>query len=281
MQTPKPPTETYSLGHAPKEVQRLLAQSHLLNPFTRQVLKDAGITTGMNVLDVGCGPGDVSLIAAELVGETGSVLGVDINATILQLAQARAQEAGFKRLSFLAGNIHELPLDQEYDAIVGRLILQHLPDRLAVLRRLTQHLRPGGIVAFQEYDLSPQDSLFYPPSPLVEKNYAWVVEVFQRLGAEARMGMKLHSTFLEAGLPAPRLYYEAAIGSGPDWTGYEVLANTVRAILPLLVKFGIATEAEVDIETLADRIRQENVSQQGVARLPTLISAWARSPSSK
>jgi SAM-dependent methyltransferase len=248
----------------------------MINPFTQHMLKEAGITTGMNVLDLGCGPGEVSLIAAELVGATGSVLGIDTNPDVLQLAHARAQDAGFKHASFLASDIRELALDQEYDAIVGRLILLYLPERLAILRRLTQHLRPGGVVAFQEYDMAGAADTTLPHSPFFEQVWTWMTQAFQRAGVEIRMGMKLHSTFLEADLPAPHLRHEADIGAGPDWLGYEVLANVVRALLPLIVKFGIATAEEVDIETLADRLREEIVSHNGVARSPALISAWVR-----
>jgi ubiquinone/menaquinone biosynthesis C-methylase UbiE len=112
MQAQKPSTNTYVLGQAPEAIQRLLKQGQLLNPFTRRVLEEAGITTGMNVLDLGCGPGDVSLLAASLVGNTGRVLGVDTNPAVLQLAQARAQEAGFGQVSFLAGDINNLTLGQ-------------------------------------------------------------------------------------------------------------------------------------------------------------------------
>lgn len=276
MQDQKSSAQNYALAHTPKEIQRLLIQGQLLNPFTRQMLEDAGLTSGMQVLDVGCGPGDVSLIAAELVGETGSVLGVDANADVLQLARARAQAADLSNVSFLAGDIRSLPLDQHYDAIVGRFILQHLPERATLLRRLATHLRPGGIVAFQEYDLPNHTDAFYPPSPLWEQAYAWIMDAFQRAGVEHRMGMSLHSTFLAAGLPAPRLRYEAAIGSRPEWLGYELMAETVRATLPLILKFGIATAEEADIETLADRLRAENSRQQGIARLPAHVSAWVR-----
>jgi hypothetical protein len=57
---------------------------------------------------------------------------------------------------------------------------------------------------------------------------------------------------------------------------YEVLADVVRAVLPVIVKFGLATAEEIEIETLADRLREENSSQQGVALMPALISAWTR-----
>ena len=114
--------QTYALGHTAEAFQRLLVQGQLFHPFTRRLLEDAGLRAGMHVLDLGCGPGDVSLLAAELVGEQGSVLGVDTNANVLQIAQAHAQSAGLSHASFLVGHIDELAITQQSDAIVGRLI---------------------------------------------------------------------------------------------------------------------------------------------------------------
>ncbi len=276
MQTPTSSTQTYTLGYTAQETQRLLLQGQLLNPLTQRMLQDAGITTGMKVLDLGCGPGDVSLLAAELVGETGQVLGVDANPKVLEVAKARAQAAGLKNVSFQAGNINELALDQDYDAIVGRLILLYLPERIAVLKRLLTHLRPGGVAAFQEYDLDPQGGFFYPP-PLLEKQvWPWIIQAFERTGAELRMGLKLPSTFVEVGLPAPQLRYEAAVGFGPDSRVKEVLVEVTRSVLPLLVKFGVATAEEVDIDTLLERFRAEHISQPRMEHLPVMIAAWAR-----
>jgi hypothetical protein len=105
---------------------------------------------------------------------------------------------------------------------------------------------------------------------------SWVRQAFHMAGVESRMGMKLCGTFLAAGLSAPHLRYEAAIGTGPEWAGYEILAGVVRDLLPLLQKFGIATPEEIRIETLAARLREEVTSAGGVARLPALVSAWTR-----
>ena len=77
-------------------------------------------------------------------------------------------------------------------------------------------------------------------------------------------------------MPPPQLRYEAAIGAGPEWAGYEVLAGVVRALFPLLQKFGIASTEDIRIETLAARLREEVTSTGGVARLPALVSAWTR-----
>ncbi len=264
----------YAFGHDTQAVQRLLTQGQLLNPFTRRLLEEAGIRRGMKVLDVGCGPGDVSLLAAELVGEQGQVIGVDTNSNAVQLAQTRAQAASLRQVSFLVGDIRDLALSQKFDAIVGRLILQHLPEPGSLLRLLAQRLRPGGLLVFQEYDLTNPINQNFPPSPLWDQARTWCMEASQRAGLEIRMGMKLYSTFLSAGLPAPQLRYEAAIGAGPAWVGYAHLSNTVRVLQPLILKCEIATVEEIGIETLTERLREEIVNQGGVARLSSLVSAW-------
>ena len=74
--TPRP---EYMLGHSDVEIQRLIQQGAILRPITERLLRVAGVSEGMRVLDVGCGGGDVSFLAAELVGPSGSVLGIDRN----------------------------------------------------------------------------------------------------------------------------------------------------------------------------------------------------------
>jgi hypothetical protein len=89
------------------------------------------------------------------------------------------------------------------------------------------------------------------------------------------MGMKLYGTFLSAGLPAPQLRYETAIGAGP--VGADIAehhASLVRTLLPLILQFEIATAEEIGVETLTQRLREEIVSREGVARMPALVSAW-------
>jgi hypothetical protein len=89
------------------------------------------------------------------------------------------------------------------------------------------------------------------------------------------MGFKLYQTYLAAGLPAPQLHLEAPVGGGSEWAGYSYMAEAMRSILPILLKFGVASAEEVDIDTLAHRFRQEVVNLQGVVMLPTFVGAWS------
>ena len=67
----------YPLGSGDEELARLELQGQLLGPATRMIFAEAGIRPGMRVLDLGCGAGDVAFVAADLVGPSGSVVGVD------------------------------------------------------------------------------------------------------------------------------------------------------------------------------------------------------------
>jgi ubiquinone/menaquinone biosynthesis C-methylase UbiE len=271
--------DNYVLGHTPFAIQRLLRLGQIYHPFTRAMLVEAGLTTGMQVLDIGCGPGDVSLIAAELVGETGRVLGIDASSDMLEVAQSRMQAAGLTHVSFLTADVRTLALEESFDALIGRFILMHLPDPASVLRHLLSYVRPGGIAAFQEYELSSHQDAFYPPSSLWEQTYRLTTLPFERAGGNLHAGMQLPAMFQAAGLPAPRMRYEASIGAARDWPGFDMRADDVRTFLPLILQLGLATEEEVDIDTLAERLREETVGHRGAARLPVVVSAWTRSAS--
>jgi ubiquinone/menaquinone biosynthesis C-methylase UbiE len=241
----------------------------------RQLLEDAGITTGMRVLDIGSGAGDVALLVADLVGPSGTVVGVDRNPAILQTARASADAAGFANVSFVEDDLYNVRLEGDFDAVVGRLILLHLSNPAEALRVITRHLRPGGIVAFQEADFT-NGPVALPESPLNQQLWSWWRQTVSRAGLELSMGFKLYQAFLDAGLGEPRMRLDAPVGGGPDWPGYSYIAESIRSILPLMIKFGVTTADEVDIDTLAARFRDEVVGLRGVVMLPTFIGAWAQ-----
>jgi ubiquinone/menaquinone biosynthesis C-methylase UbiE len=88
------PGDKYAPGHATPEIARLIEQAGWFADLTEQLFRHAGMRPGMRVLDVGCGVGDVSFLAAGLVGAEGSVIGVDSAPDAIGVASARAAEAG-------------------------------------------------------------------------------------------------------------------------------------------------------------------------------------------
>ena len=183
--TATPSASSYVLGHADVEVQRLLLQGRLYDGYTEHALRLAGLRPGMRVLDIGSGPGDVSFIAARLVGPTGSVLGVDAAPAMVELARSRAAEKGFSTVRFTHAAIDAIALDEPVDAVIGRLILMHLRDPAATLRHLGSLVRPGGVIAFSENDIAGARSV--PDMPLFGQVIPGIVRAFEAMGLSPRV----------------------------------------------------------------------------------------------
>lgn len=231
----------------------------------------------MTVLDIGCGPGDVTLTVAELVGTTGHIIGVDADPAMIATARQRTIAQGLGNVRFLTGQVEELVLDTPVDVIVGQKILIHLHHPALVLQRLVAHLRASGIVAFNEHDFGAE-SIASPPVPLLTDFIQWSRELFIRSGLDPATGRNLHHVFVEAGLSAPEQRLESRFFSGPDSPAYEGLAAALLGVLPQLIALGIASEADIGIETYAARLRAEVVGLGAVCGAVPLVSAWARKP---
>ena len=268
------PYKTYILGHTENELDRLTTQARMLEPFTRQLLVEAGIRPGMRVLDVGCGSGDVSFLAANLVGPNGRVVGVDVAQAAVIRASSRALETGITNVSFVAGNPLEMDFTCRFDAVIGRLVLMYMDEPVEAVRRLSQHVHPGGLIVLQEIDMESCRSM--PPSPLLEQCVRWINDTFRMTSARIKTGLELHSIFVNAGLPAPRLRLDAAIGNGPANPVFHAVAEVVRTMLPAMERFKIATSQEVKIDDLENRLREEIGC--GTLIYPALIGAWTQAP---
>ena len=265
---------TYAPGHSEEELKRLSRQAQAFEPFTRQVFQQAGITTGMRVLDVGCGSGDVALLAADLVGPSGKVIGTDRAAAAVDWATARAQALQVRNVRFLEGDPTEMQFDRQFDAVVGRLVLMYYRDPVDTVRKLAGHVRDGGLVVFQEMDIANCRSL--PPAATFERSIGWIKQTLGATGARTEQGLEMYSVFLAAGLPGPSMRMDALIGGGPDSPAYELVAEVVKTLLPVMEKLQIATATEADIPSLAQRMRDEVVASKGVVLSPGLIGAWSQ-----
>ncbi len=264
----------YFLGHSDAEVDRLTLQHELYRDTIEIVLRRAGLASGMRVLDIGCGGGDVSLLAADIVGPSGLVLGIDRSAEAVTAARRRVDAAGIRHVQFAVSEFDAFSTDLPFDALIGRFVLMYLSDPAATLRALTRHLRADGIVAFQEMEM--RTARGYPDAPLFQRCVDWYATAIERAGFESGMGGKLFATFQDAGLTPAQMTAAAKIEGGRDSIGYELMAGNIRTMLPLLSRLKVVTAAEVALETLADRLRHESVDGGRCLMFPLLISAWSR-----
>jgi SAM-dependent methyltransferase len=274
MSTTPPTGSTYVLGHADVEVQRLLLQGRLYDDYTEHALRLAGLRPGMRVLDVGCGPGDVSFVAAKLVGPSGTVLGVDAAPEMIELARARAAEKGLSAVRFTQAAIDAITLDEPVDAVIGRLILMHLPDPAATLRHLSSCVRPGGVIAFSENDITAARSI--PDMPLFGRVTAGIVRAFEAMGLSAQFGTTLHSVFADAGLGAPRLTLGTPIGTAAENDILAYAAEVWRLVSPIAQQRGFGIDELADIDDFVPQFREEALAVNALITMPPIITAWAQ-----
>ena len=271
-----PSTRPYILARTPDESRRLTAQHQLLEPLTRRLFAEAGIASGMRVLDVGSGSGDVALLAAELVGPTGTVVGVELDEDSVRLAAERSRAV--KNVRFVHGDLATIELEGEFDAVVGRFVLMHLSDPATILRRLLALLRAGGLVAFQEPVLA-MPWVSSPESPALEQVRRLRDDAFARGNpVESQMGLKLHGVFVEVGLQPVHVWLEALIGVGTDWPGYVYIAETMRSLLPMYRQIGVLGVDDLDVNSLAERLRNEIGRANGSTMIQPTVSAWSAKP---
>jgi ubiquinone/menaquinone biosynthesis C-methylase UbiE len=256
------------------EQRRLGAQAQLYDPLTERVFRAAGLGAGMRVLDLGSGAGHVALLAGRLVGPEGHVVGVERDPQAVTNARERAAAVGVANVEFRVGDVQTLEaVDGTFDAVVGRLVLMYLPDPVEALRRAAGHVRPGGLVVAHEADLAYDWAA--PQSALWSQVRGWFLQTLAAAHIEPRMGLRLYRCFVEAGLPGPRLTLEAAVVGGPEAFAWG-WANVVRGVVPVMERLGVATAAEVDADTLADRLLADMLSEQGIAIGPPMFGAWAQ-----
>jgi ubiquinone/menaquinone biosynthesis C-methylase UbiE len=264
----------YALGRTPQEYERLRAQARVWEAATGRLLDQVGLAPGASCLDAGCGPGETMRVMAQRVGPQGRVLGIDVDVLLGATALAMLHGAGHHNCSFHArdlaadGAIPGAP----FDVVYARLLLFHLPQRVAVLKRLWDAVAPGGHLVVQDYDIHGAGVL--PPLDSVS-------EILQVLaGAFAAAGCDVH-----AGARLPQLFVQAGIGN-PDGTdvvgrieplasGRLLFERSFRSVLPTALAHGITTEADA-AAVLASIDRDSIRFADSPVLWPLLIGAWKR-----
>ncbi len=254
-------------------------QGRLLRPYTERFFRASGVAPGMRVLDVGSGVGDVALLAADIVGPGGCIVGLDRDAKGLDRARQRTVEQGCSSwVSFQATNLEDFFTSEPFDAVVGRYILFYQPDAAATIRHLTRLLKPGGIVAFHEMDFSNENTS-YPACEVWDDACRLLSEVFRRGGAPPDFGRRMGKVFLDSGLPFPTVVAEAVMGAGRGSFLYPWIANTLLSLVPRMADLGLTQPVGIALDhTLATKLEETVVALGCQITGPIQYGAWTRKP---
>ena len=262
----------YVLGHTDREQLRLKRQARILAPFTEHFLRDAGIAPGMRVLDIGCGMGDVTMLAAGLVGPAGCVVSIDMYPASVETARKRASAAGLDNATFYRAEISAFTDSRPFDAIVGRLVLEFLPETTAIIGRLCGLLKPGRIIALQE----PTWKIWLAYTahlPLRTAVTTLIRDTFVAGGVNTEMEVPLYQGLMEANV-TPRLRIDLPIGYSPEFR--SLLYDLLLSIWPRAEAFGLPLDGLGDAATLASRLNDELDARKSFAAFVGLVGACAR-----
>jgi len=232
-------TDDYALRTGAPGVERMNLLAGAFDPATREVLRKAGLAPGMRAVDVGCGPGAVTALLAELVGPAGAVTGVDGSAAQLELARARVPP----HVELVEADVRDTGLPRgAFDLVFCRFVLMHLSDPGAAMEELVALARPGGMVVCVEPVFTIH--IAEPPLPALARMAELMMALGALRGQDWRFGLRLPELLAGAGVSDPVITLTAPASLTAPFKRVNAL-NLVEAS-PALVDAGLATEAELE-----------------------------------
>ena len=252
---------------------RLRLLSDVFGPATRNLLSLVGIPEGASCLDLGCGGGDVTRELAQMVGPTGSVLGVDYDAVVLDAARQEAGVAGLTNVSFVAHDVTSWAPETKFDVVYARFIFSHLADPASVMAKLRRCLAPRGVIVVEDVDF--RGHFAEPQCPALTRYTELYSQSVRNRGADPWIGAKLPGHLQAAGFTDVnvQLYHPVALRGGIKKLTCTTLSNIGAAVQ----RDGLATEEEFtatlnELTAFADDTTTVMVG-------PRTFQVWGRNPS--
>jgi len=267
----------YVLGHTDLEIERLQIQAAAIADITRRLIGECDIQPGMRVLDIGCGAGDVSMLLAEAVGPSGLVVAIDREARAIETTRSRGVTAGHHNIEAVVATDAEIPNAQPFDAALGRYVLVHQRDPVAMIRRAATAVRSGGIVAFHEVAIHAYTSEALPRVALYDHVVSAARAALVATVPSPDVAGRLVACFAEAGLPSPHLICECVIGDSTSPLA-QWWALTYRSMLPHIARLGLEPACVGDPETLVERLKAEVTALHTQMVSIPQICGWALRP---
>jgi ubiquinone/menaquinone biosynthesis C-methylase UbiE len=201
---------------------------------------------GMRVLDLGCGPGSITLGVAEKVAP-GEVVGVDLQPSQVAQAQALSAARGVMNVRFEVADVYRLPFpDGSFDAVFAHVVLMHLSEPGRALAEMRRVLRPGGVVGVRDCDWGGR--IHAPMTPLLEQWYAVTVRIRQRNGGDPFMGRHHRRLLLDAGFARTQASVSVWTAGTPEETRHcaAFLKASLQGLAPTALAEGWIDQTTVE-----------------------------------
>lgn len=212
------------------ETRRLVAQAEAED--SRALLERCGLRPGMRALDVGCGPGVIARRIAEVVGDAGSVVGLDVSPE--RIAAATAHNGDLRHVQFVCADVYSPGLPAaSFDFVWSQFLFEYLAEPARALAGLVRLVRPGGKIVIS--DIDGVGTLGWPMSPSLEAGFRRLVDAVAATGFDLHVGRKLYALFRDAGVSDVKVHLQPlylVAGAAPerlirDWqVRFDALAPT-------------------------------------------------------
>ncbi|MCI4363354.1 MAG: class I SAM-dependent methyltransferase [Thermoplasmata archaeon] len=265
-----PSEEHYVLRGGKEGYDRLMVLARERWSDTRNLLQRAGLVPGMRCLDLGCDGGAVSLEIARLVAPGGTVTGIDMDGTSLELARRAAIEHGLPNVEFRKFNANDWNEPETYDVIYTRFLLHHLGEPVDTLRRMWAGVRPGGVVVVEDADFGGWCS--DPPNDGFDFFVRTYAEALRKSGGDPNTGRSLRRYFLQGGIPEPELALVQPVHTGGE--GKKLAWSTLEGSREAILSNGVASREELDAALESLRLFTED--PRTLISGPRIFQLWAR-----
>lgn len=239
MTDPTSSTPDYSLGFSEELLEALrrntaeTSASYLL-PYLRP---------GLRVLDLGCGPGTISVGLARAVAP-GQLHGVDIEESQVELSRSVAEANGVENATFHVADAADLPFaDDSFDVAHCHNVLMHVPDTRAALAEVRRVLKPGGVIGCSE--LICRSSFTYPEYGVLQHGWRIFEDVLRTDDGHPNIGRSLKEQLLASGFSAVRASASLNVHDSPSDVDFIYRLVTTwflsSAITEAAIEYGVAT----------------------------------------
>ncbi|MDA1189744.1 MAG: class I SAM-dependent methyltransferase [Chloroflexi bacterium] len=237
--------ERYTMSHEQRMIELLTRRTAKHNAafFTPH------LRPSMNVLDCGCGPGNISLDLAQ-IASSGHITGIDMEVSQISMASAEAAKRGITNATFTQANVYELPFaDNTFDAVFTHTLVSHLAEPAKGISEMRRVLKPGGILGIR--DLQFSNNIVGPRDhPMIGEGARLFAELMRANGGDPDVGHKLPSIVSTVGftlLSATSSSDVFALPDDIDWFGQWI--NSFFALAPIagrMMELGLTTAEHIE-----------------------------------
>ena len=255
----------YAIAGGAEGKSRLKILAKAMQPYTQTFLQHLGITLGMSCLDLGCGGGDVTFELAKLVGETGRVVGIELDETVVELTRQDFQQLGLTNVEFKVADALTLNEEDSYDVAYTRFLLTHLDRPQRIIEKMRTAIKPNGSIAIEDIQFSGH--FCHPDCPAFDRYLQLYQKVVIDKGGDPEIGAKLPGMLCHAGFKSIDVnIVQPTFMAGEG----KLLAQiTMEKISRAVLKGGLASEEEID--KIVAQLQEFAQNPESIISLPRIF----------